>query len=223
MDLPPATTQTAREGIALCAGLRRHYVYSSTTDAEKPAVDKTLSQLGSLVESAKQACNVRDYVTLLIETAVLRLSMDLGPPTEELVEVARFVNPFLQPAGSGERGEVVAGSAAGLEPFRATDAALITDMEKDLLVLLYYCHVENIKGSPDEAIGHVGRMAKKYGDLSDLKTRKEPFLETEVRVVPAFSLRTYRASFSLLALGTSSLKTNRGTKHRSTSSGLSPS
>jgi hypothetical protein len=187
MDLPPATTQTAREGIALCAGLRRHYIYSATSKAEESVVEKTVTLLDNLIQAAKKACNIRDYVTLLIEVTVLRLSMDLGPPTEELIEVARFVNPFLHHAGSGGGGSSeVEGSSMTLAPFRTTDAALITDIEKDLLVLLYYCHVENIKGSPDEAIGHLGRMAEKFGGISDLKTRKEPFLETEVSVPHLF-------------------------------------
>lgn len=178
MDLPPATTETAREGIRLCAGLRRHYLFSTGNDVDDTMTATTLEMLTGLIAKAKEACNIRDYVTLLIEDTVLRLSMDLSPPTKALRDVARFVNPFLNSEGPQSS------TTTAIEPFRATDAALITDTEKDLLVLLYYCHESNIKGSPDEAIGHLCKLASKYGDVKDLDVRKEPFTETEVSVPP---------------------------------------
>ncbi|PKS06747.1 hypothetical protein jhhlp_006821 [Lomentospora prolificans] len=172
MDLPPAITETAVEGIRLCAGLRRHYIFSTGNDVDDSMIATTLEMLTGLIAKAKEACNIRDYVTLLIEDTVLRLSMDLGPPTKALKDVARFINPFLNSDG--------ASTTSPIEPFRVTDVALITETEKDLLVLLYYCHESNIKGSPDEAIGHLCKLANKYGDIKDLDVRKEPFTETEV-------------------------------------------
>jgi hypothetical protein len=174
MDLPQAITETAREGMRLCAGLRRHYLFSTGNNVDDAMTATTLEMLTGLIAKAKEACNIRDYVTLLIEDTVLRLSMDLSPPTKALRDVARFINPFLNSEGPQSS------TATAIEPLRATDAALITDTEKDLLVLLYYCHENNIKGSPDEAIGHLCKLAGKYGDVKNLDIRKEPFTETEV-------------------------------------------
>ncbi|CAI4211905.1 unnamed protein product [Parascedosporium putredinis] len=144
MDLPPAITDRAREGIRLSAGLRRHFLFNTGQDADDDVAATTLVMMAGLATKARQACNIRDYVTLLVEDTVLRLSMDL------------------------------------VGAFRTTDAALVTDVEKGLLVLLYYCHESNIKDSPDEAIGHLCKLAEKYGDIKDLDTRKEPLTETEV-------------------------------------------
>lgn len=171
MDLPPVITATALAGIRLAVGLRRHYVFPTDRPVEDSDIETTESMLASLIADAIKACNIRDYVTLLIEKTIMRLSMDLGPPTEDLLSVARFLNPFLVEVGT---------SSVGLEPFRETDAALITAAERDLLVLLYYCHMRNIKGSPDEAVRHMSSVAGRHGVIKDLDTRREPFTETEV-------------------------------------------
>ena len=175
MDLPPAITATGLAGIRLAACLRRHHLFPTGTPVAGPDIQTTNSMLTSLIADAVKACNIRDYVTLLIEKTVIRLSMDLGPPTEDLISVARSLNPFLVEAGPSSSG------AALVEPFRETDGALITAAERDLLVLLYYCHEANIKGSPDETVRHMSSVAERYGVISDLDTRKEPFTETEVR------------------------------------------
>ena len=176
MDLPPAITATALAGIRLAVSLRRHHLFPTGTLVAGPDIQTTNSMLASLIADAAKACNIRDYVTLLIEKTVMRLSMDLGPPTEDLISVARSLNPFLAEAGSSSSG------AALVEPFRETDGALITAAERDLLVLLYYCHEANIKGSPDETVRHMSSVAERYGVISELDTRKEPFTETEVRL-----------------------------------------
>ena len=171
MDLPPAITATALTGIRLAAGLRRHYVFDTDRSVEDSDIETTESMLASLIADAVKACNIRDYVTLLIEKTIMRLSMDIGPPTEDLLATARFLNPFLAEAGA---------SSGKLEPFRETDAALVTAAERDLLVLLYYCHTRNIKGSPDEAVRHMSSVAGRHGVIKDLDTRREPLTETEV-------------------------------------------
>ena len=101
----------------------------------------------------------------------MRLNLSLGPPTDELLSAARFLNPFLGEAGP---------TPGAVERFRETDGALITGPEKDLLVLLYYCHEKNMQDSPDEVVRHMSSVAEKYGLIKDLDTRKEPFTETEV-------------------------------------------
>ncbi|SPO04004.1 uncharacterized protein DNG_06687 [Cephalotrichum gorgonifer] len=195
-DLPPAITPTALAGIRLCAGLRRHHVFSTDVPAEDDDVLKTGALVSKLVVEAVKACNIRDYVVLLIEKTVLRLGMDLGPPTEDLLAVARFLNPFLArgeegrghgggDGGNSGGGEEGLGGGSGLAlagAFRETDGALITDAERDLLVLLYYCHRGIITGSPEEAIKHMADAAEKYGTIKDLDTRKEPLTETEIYI-----------------------------------------
>jgi hypothetical protein len=116
--------------------------------------------------------------------------MDIGPPTEQVLDVARFVNPFLNSPSNdvGASGPSAPAdtdkNASPIPPFLATDAALMSETEKDLLVLLYYCHVANIRGSPDEVVSHLCNMAAKYGTIKDLDVRMEPLSETEVCTTP---------------------------------------
>lgn len=173
MDIPPVITQTARAGIRICAGVKRHYIFGSLEDPDQ-AVIAALSGLDKLTKTAKAACNIRDYVTLLIEETILRLSMDLSPPTEELLTLATFANPALKSDPK---------SVVKIEPFRHTDAALITNLEKDLLVLLYYCHTANVSRSPDDAVKEMERVAQKHGSFARLDGRKEPITETEVSTI----------------------------------------
>lgn len=193
MDLPPAITDRAREGIRLSAGLRRHFLFNTGQDADDDVAATTLVMMAGLATKARQACNIRDYVTLLVEDTVLRLSMDLGPPSQALRDAAAFINPFLNPEGGGSSGSA---GTPELVPFRTTDTALVTDVEKGLLVLLYYCHESNIKDSPDEAIGHLCKLAEKYGDIKDLDTRKEPLTETEVRFHTLSPLLNFSSTFN---------------------------
>lgn len=86
--------------------------------------------LSSLIADAARACNIRDYATLLIDKTIMRLSMDLELPTENLLAVARLSNPFLV--------EVRSSAARTLKPFQKTNGALVTGPEEDLLTLLYY-------------------------------------------------------------------------------------
>lgn len=201
MDRPPVITPTALAGIRLAAGLRRYYIFPTARTISDSDVETTSSMVSSLIVDARKACNIRDYVTLLIEQTIMRLTMDLGPPTAELLAVARFLNPFLVEEGS---------SSGRLEPFRETDSALVTGPEKDLLVLLYYCHEGNIKGSADEAVKHMASVAGKYGAIKELDTRKEPFTETEVRLHPPLT-------------STLSSQKSISNRVRSTYSGPSPS
>jgi hypothetical protein len=189
-DLPPVITKAAEEGVTAAGALRNHYLSENEIASDSDAISWTESRLEKLAASAKEACNIRDYVTLLTEQTMLRLALDAGPPPSSILDLARTVNPFLD--RQSDDTAVVAGPSRpskgsashgehGLPPpFRATDTALITEIEKDLLVLLYYCDLANLKASPDECVGHVDKMAQKHGTIKDLDLRKESFKETEV-------------------------------------------
>jgi hypothetical protein len=193
-DLPPVITKTAEAGILVATALKASYLMEDHAGCEPSAVESTTSHLESLADQAQKACNVRDYITLLIEATLVRLVLDAGPPVPAILDLARAVNPFLNrqdESGAGtERSGLGESSAAGARaeqvlpsPFRATDVAYITEAEKDLLVLLYYCDLVNLRGSADEVVDHVVRMADKHGNIKELDVRKEALTETEVLVI----------------------------------------
>ncbi|KAI8292392.1 hypothetical protein K4K60_005950 [Colletotrichum sp. SAR11_57] len=71
------------------------------------------------------------------------------------------------------------------------DNALIDDLEKDLLVLLYYCDLVNLKASPDETVAQLIKIADTYGIIKDLDLRKELLSEIEV----GFSVSGHKYDF----------------------------
>jgi hypothetical protein len=182
-------SQDAQQAITSSAGVKQCYLAGNQaaardTDAVRVA-DHSLEQLRM---DAQKRCNIRDYVTSLVEQTILRLTLDIGPPPTDILDLARAVNPFLNRREDDATTSSQAGPSgfrAGHEntfvaPFRLTDIALISEAEQDLLVLLYFCDITNLRSSPDEVVDQINKMATKYGTIKNLDLRKEPFSETEV-------------------------------------------
>jgi len=150
----------------------------------------TRDKLSGLILEAHGAGNFRDYLSLLVEHAVLGLSTKSGRPSIPLLELAGLVNPFL----SRER-EISAlwlgESHLPLDDlrfatsFRHSDLDQVADEEKDVLVLLYYsCDVPQCA---EEALDFISRNSEKSGAPDILQTRLESFSETEVSTQPRSS------------------------------------
>src|SRR5204862_2613868 len=78
-DLPPVITKTAEHGILAAARTRTDYL---SRGEAADTLEATEARLGEWISEARQECNIRDYVTLLVELAMLRLAVCAGPPTE---------------------------------------------------------------------------------------------------------------------------------------------
>lgn len=171
-------------------------------------------RLDVLIEDARHAAHIRDYIALCTEETLLRLLTDNRPISQKLLEVARAVNPFL----GSQRADVErleAASTSGDDnnlpiPFRPSDTCLIDEPEKDLLVLLWYCDGAVLEGSMEEALAQLLKMAAKYGTIKDLDLRKESLSETEVilthlRTSSQLTCITDQHSLDLVLLGASDL------------------
>lgn len=188
--MPPVISKTGEQGISAAAARRTYYLSEDEANSSPGAIGSTEGHLRNLIAVALGRCNIRDYVTLLIELSMLRLALDTGPPTLDALELAQAVNPFLnrQPGdvsisgGPSQPGESSTSRSDGPlpRPFRDTDTAMVTDTEKHLLVLLYYCDLSNLRKSPDEAVAQLSKVVWKYGNLPSIDLRKESFTETEV-------------------------------------------
>ncbi|EQB48683.1 hypothetical protein CGLO_12071 [Colletotrichum gloeosporioides Cg-14] len=181
--LPPIISENARQAIHSAIQLRNLYLAGDDASSGPQAVASLVEHLDGLVDEAREAANIRDYVSLVIESTILSLTTDLGPPSKILLGLARAVNPFLNHPDPGtEPGPSSNGDEALPFPFRPSDLALIDDPEKDLLVLLYYCDLVNLKASPDEMVAQLTKMADKYGIIKDLDLRKELLPEIEIYI-----------------------------------------
>ncbi|KAK2739047.1 hypothetical protein CKAH01_18701 [Colletotrichum kahawae] len=180
--LPPIISENARRAIHSAIQLRNLYLAGDDASSGPQAVASLVEHLDGLVNEAREAANVRDYVSLVIESTILSLTTDLGPPSKTLLGLARAVNPFLNHPDGAEPGPSSNGDEALPLPFRSSDLALIDDPEKDLLVLLYYCDLLNLKTSPDETVAQLSKMADTYGIIKDLDLRKELFPEIEIYI-----------------------------------------
>ncbi|KAF4817283.1 hypothetical protein CGCTS75_v012374 [Colletotrichum tropicale] len=179
--LPPIISENARQAIHSAIQLRNLYLAGDDASSGPQAVASLVGHLDGLVDEAREAANVRDYVSLAIESTILSLTTDLGPPSKILIGLARAVNPFLNHPDAGtEPGPSSNGDEALPLPFRPSDLTLIDGPEKDLLVLLYYCDLVNLKASPDETVAQLTKIADKYGIIKDLDLRKELLPEIEV-------------------------------------------
>ncbi len=180
--LPPLITEAARDGIRISAEARYLFLAQEGGDDEVVLIGTAHERLSSLIIAAHKAANFRDYLTLLIEKAILGLSTRSGRPSAPLMELACLVNPFLSRRERDHTPAVPDGSALdGLRfegTFRPADLEHVADEERDVLVLLYYCC--DMVACADEAIEFVSRVADK-GWLPDvLQRRKESFSEVEV-------------------------------------------
>ncbi|KAI8306377.1 hypothetical protein K4K59_011580 [Colletotrichum sp. SAR11_240] len=181
--LPPIISENARQAIHSAIQLRNLYLAGDDASSGPPAVASLVEHLDGLADEAREAANVRDYVSLVIESTILSLMTDLGPPSKILLGLARAVNPFLNhPDEGAEAGPSSIDDEALPSPFRLSDVTLIDDLEKDLLVLLYYCDLVNLKASPDETVAQLTKMADKYGMIKDLDLRKELLTEIEIYI-----------------------------------------
>ncbi|KAK0381044.1 hypothetical protein CLIM01_01620 [Colletotrichum limetticola] len=184
--LPPLISETTRQVILSIMQIRSQYLTGGISSVASEDLTSLIEKLDVLIEEARHASNIRDYITLCTEETVLRLLTDRGPISQKLLEVARAVNPFLGPQGN-DVGRLEAGSTSAGDdnlpvPFRSSDTCLIDESEKDLLVLLYYCDVADLEGSIEEALAQLLKMAEKYGTIKDLDLRKESLSETEINI-----------------------------------------
>ncbi|KAL0935903.1 uncharacterized protein CTRU02_208118 [Colletotrichum truncatum] len=181
--LPPIISSDARQAIHSAIQLRNRYLAGDETSSGPQAVASLVERLETLIEEAREAANIRDFVVLAIESTILSLTTDYGAPSKRLLDLARAVNPFLnQQDGTTEPGPSSSADGGLPVPFRQSDLALIDDPEKDLLVLLHYCDIANLKSSPDETVAQLSKMADKYGTIKDLDLRKEHITECEVYI-----------------------------------------
>ncbi|KAF4856264.1 hypothetical protein CGCSCA4_v000719 [Colletotrichum siamense] len=181
--LPPIISENARQAIHSAMQLRNLYLAGDDASSGPQAVASLVGHLDGLVDEAREAANVRDYVSLVIESTILSLTTDLGPPSKILLGLARAVNPFLNHPDEGVEAEPSSIDDEALpSPFKLSDVTLIDDPEKDLLVLLYYCDLVNLKASPDETVAQLTKMADKYGTIKDLDLRKELLTEIEIYI-----------------------------------------
>ncbi|KAK1675971.1 hypothetical protein BDP55DRAFT_728323 [Colletotrichum godetiae] len=184
--LPPIVSDTTREVILSIRQIRSRYLTGGISSLGPEEVALLLGRLNVLVEDARHAANIRDYVTLCTEETIVRLLTDHGPISQKLLEVARAVNPFIG-SQANDVGRLEADSTSGEDgnlpiPFRPSDTCLIDECEKDLLVLLCYCDIAVLEGSIEEALAQLLKMAEKYGTIKDLDLRKEPLSETEINI-----------------------------------------
>ncbi|WYZ35253.1 hypothetical protein EsH8_I_001529 [Colletotrichum jinshuiense] len=182
--LPPIISEATRQAILATTLLRNRYLAGDETGSGPQEVASLVNRLDALIEEAQEAANIRDFTVLVVEKTILCLVTDYSSPSKQLLELARAVNPFLnrQTADDDEPGPSSVSAAEGNvpAPFRQSDLSFIDDPEKDLLVLLYYCGMVNLKGAPDEAVAQLSKMAEKHGNIKDLDLRKESLSETEV-------------------------------------------
>ncbi|EXF78305.1 hypothetical protein CFIO01_00300 [Colletotrichum fioriniae PJ7] len=184
--LPPLIAETTREVILSIRQIRSRYLTGGIPSVAPEEVASLVERLDVLIDDARHAANIRDYITLCTEATLLRLLTDTRPISQKLLEVARAVNPFLGSQGADvERLE--AASTSGDDnnlpiPFRPSDTCLIDEPEKDLLVLLWYCDVAVLEESVEEALAQLLKMAAKYGTIKDLDLRKESLSETEINI-----------------------------------------
>ncbi|KAF0317977.1 hypothetical protein GQ607_014762 [Colletotrichum asianum] len=181
--LPPIISENALQAIHSAIQLRNLYLAGDDASSGPRAVASLVEHLDGLADEAREAANVRDYVSLVIESTILSLMTDLGPPSKIQLGLARALNPFLNhPDEGAEAGPSSIDDEALPSPFRLSDVTLIDDPEKDLLVLLYYCDLVNLKASPDETVTQLTKMADKYGKIKDLDLRKELLTEIEIYI-----------------------------------------
>jgi len=147
----------------------------------------TRDKLSTLILEAHGAGNFRDYLSLLVEHAILGLSTKSGRPGFPLLELACLVNPFLNREREisalrlGE-GDMPLDGLRFTPAFRPSDLEHVAAEEKDVLVLLYYS--SDIPQCADEAIEFISRISEKSGAPDILGTRLESFSETEVSLGP---------------------------------------
>ncbi|TDZ39226.1 hypothetical protein C8035_v006340 [Colletotrichum spinosum] len=183
--LPPIISHTAREAIRSAVQLRNRCLAGDETSSGPRDVALVVEKIDALIDEAQDAAAVRDYVVLVIESTILCLTTNHGPPSDKLLQLARAVNPFLDlhvVETASEPGASSTGTTSLPPPFRQSDLASIDEPEKDLLMLLHYCNMANLKGSPDEAVAQLSAAARKYGDIKDLDLRKELLTETEIHI-----------------------------------------
>ncbi|KAF9873695.1 hypothetical protein CkaCkLH20_08805 [Colletotrichum karsti] len=181
--LPPIISEDAQKAIHSAIQLRNRYLAGDETGSGPLAVASLVERFDTLIEEARETANIRDFVALAIESTILGLAIDSGPPSKGLLDVARAVNPFLNDHDvATELGEGSRSTSCLPTPFRQSDLAFIDEPEKDLLVLLHYCDAVNLKGSPDETVAQVSKMADKYGVIKDLDLRKELIPEIEIYI-----------------------------------------
>ncbi|KAF6814042.1 hypothetical protein CSOJ01_04275 [Colletotrichum sojae] len=181
--LPPVISEPTRQTIHDAIQLRNRYLAGEDVSRDVASLS---GRLDGLIEDAREAAHVRDFAVLAIEATIICLLTDFGPPSQGLLDLALAVNPFLNQRAA-EDGPDAAGPSTGgdgglPQPFRQSDLALIDDTEKDLLVLLHYCSLDNLRSSPDETVAQLSQMAEKYGTIKDLDLRKELIPEIEIYI-----------------------------------------
>ncbi|KAH8886936.1 hypothetical protein GQ53DRAFT_827516 [Thozetella sp. PMI_491] len=175
--LPPVLSAEAIEGIHVATVARNRWLAGEISKADSPTMTSARGTLVGLVRDAQRGGSFRDYLVLLLEDTRLGLLTGSRSVPAPVLELACLVNPFLsrvEADGPDPRWEGVQFASS----FRPSDLNLVTESERDLLVLLYYS-----SGSSDhaqEAVKFVGEYVAKHASQQILWRRKEPLAETEV-------------------------------------------